>query len=138
MPTNYKTNQIMYWGAEKVTDHNRAPLAESYELIERKMRAVDGTLRKYVRTPKKNWSTSWENLPSHNNLAGSGTVDSGMSGEQMQAFYLSNINKAFTMKLKDGSGAESTYTVMINEFSRDIVKRGAVDLWNASVTLEEV
>lgn len=136
---NYKTNQIMYWGASKVTDHGRSPLSESFEVVERKTRMANGFLRKYVVANKKNWSCSWENVPSENGVAGGmNTVDGGMAGKAMEAFYLANAGKAFTMTLRDGQGNQTPYTVMISDFSKDIVKRGVVDLYSINVTIEEV
>lgn len=136
---NYKTNQIMYWGANKVSDHNRGPLQESFELVERKSRMANGRLRKYFVSQKKNWSVSWENIPSTNSVVnGLKTVDGGMSGKEMEAFYLANAGTSFTMTLRDGQGGTSTYNVMISSFSKDITKRGIVDLYDISVTIEEV
>ena len=131
---NYKTNQIMFWGGTKVSDHNRAPLEVSYERIETKKRMVRGTLRKYVVTQKRTFSTSWENLPTQVVEV----VDAGMTGPAMEAFNIANKG-AFTMTLRNGLGETEDVTVMISDFSKEIVKRGnTVDLWNVSVQLEEV
>lgn len=135
---SYLENQIMEWGTSKVSDHNRSPLQVENELIERKSRMADGTLRKYIVAVKKRWSCSWEEFPSHNNIPGSGTVDGGMSGTEMLEFYEDNLNKPFIMTLKDGLGSEATYSVMIESFSYDVIKRGTVDLWSVNVSIEEV
>lgn len=138
MQINWKSNVIMYWGPNKISDHGRDPLAETYDVIERKGRMVDGTLRRYVVAQKKNWSTSWTDLPSHNNTAGAGTVDGGWSADQMEAFYRTQSKQPFTLTLRDGMGNQSTYTVILAEFDKQISKRGVVDWCDVSVKLEEV
>jgi hypothetical protein len=131
---NYKTNQIMYWGTSKVTDHNRAPLQVSYEFIERKSRMAKGTLRKYLVAKKRTWSTSWDMLPTFSNEV----VDGGMSATAMETFVKNNTG-AFTLTLRDGQGNQETAKVMVSDFSNEIQKRGTInDFWSVSVTLEEV
>ena len=129
---------IMKWSDIVVTDHNRSPLQESVELIERKARMANGTLRKYVVAKKKTWSCSWDMLPAVNTVAGGmNTVDGGMAGQEMLDFY-NATNGSFTMRLYYGDGTQTLYTVMFNDFTREITKRGMVDLWSVSTSLEEV
>lgn len=133
----WKDNVIMRWDAEKISDHNRSPLAIDVQRIERSARMVDGTMRKYVVGQKRTFSCSWENLPSVSNVT-SGPVDAGLSGTEMQQFSDSS-DTPFTLTLADGQTNEETFLVYLQEFSYEIVKRGAtVDLWNVNVTLEEV
>lgn len=141
----WKDNPIMFWwdataGAyKKVTDHNRSPLSVTFESIERKQRMANGTMRKYVVARKRSWSCSWEMVPSTNSQpTGLQTVDGGMAGEDIEAFYKANTG-AFNMQLHDGDGGIETVLVMISDFSKEIEKRGPrVDLWNIDITLEEV
>lgn len=134
---SWKDNAIMRWDSEKISDHNRSPLAIEVNRIERSSRMVDGTMRKYVVSQKRTFSCSWENLPSVN-AGSSGPVDLGLSGTEMQAFSDSSDNP-FTLTLSDGQTNEETFLVYLQEFSYEIVKRGAtVDLWNVTVSLEEV
>lgn len=135
------TNTIMYWHNgttfQRVSDHNRGPLAFDWERIERKQRMADGTLRRHTVTKKRTWSTSWEMLPS-TNAAGMTTADGGMSGSDMESF-MDNADGQFQMQLRTGAGSITTVTVMISEFTKEVVKRGPnTDLWNVSVVLEEV
>lgn len=151
----------MYWADadgnfHKITDHGRAPLSESYERIERKSRMADGTLRRYTVSKKRNWSTSWSNLPSTNESLGMKTVDGGWSGKEMENYYHEQ-DGAFLMVLRNGSAITKAMPVitsntvfpyqdddfyiarvMLSDFTKDVVKRGASDLWEVSVTLEEV
>lgn len=158
---SWKDNAIMFWADssgvfQKISDHGRSPLSESYERIETKTRMADGTLRRYTVNKKRNWSTSWSNLPSNNGPLGMSTVDGGWSGKQMEDYY-QDQDGAFLMILRNGSARGKTAPVitsntvipyededfyvarvMFSEFSKEVVKRGASDLWEVSVTLEEV
>lgn len=150
---SWKENSIMFWELEgdllKVTDHNRSPLAEDIERIENKRRMADGTLRRYSVAKKRTWSCSWDMLPSTNNITGGlKTADGGLAGEDIERIH-DRINYPFKMVLRRGSAKgqivpaasnENFYivNVMISDFSKEVVKRGRVDLWNVSITLEEV
>lgn len=136
-------NAIMFWhdGTQyrKITDHNRSPLSVSFERIGKDQRMVDGTLRRHSVAKKRSWSTSWEDLPSKTGVVGYlTTVDGGYAGDQIEAFHNAN-DGAFTMQLRKGDGTVEVATVMITDFSKEVVKRGpGIDLWNLSITLEEV
>ncbi len=153
---DWKSNAIMEWSGTKVTDHGRQPLTMVTERIGTDKRMVDGTLRRQHISNKRTWTVNWENLPSRNDVTNAmETVDGGMSGTDIETFYQSNSG-SFRMVLRRGSAidivspnpAESALPyentnfyvvrVMITEFTKDVVKRGKIDLWNVSVTLEEV
>lgn len=151
----WKENAIMYWSLDavtwnKITDHNRGPLSISYERIERKGRMVDSTLRRYTVAKKRTFSTDWTLVPSVRDSVYAGktaltTVDGGWAGGDIKTFHDAN-DGAFWVKLRKGTDEAKDITdgtieivrVMITDFSYDIDKRGPVDLWNASITLEEV
>lgn len=152
----WKENAIMYWSGDngstwnKITDHNREPLAITWERIERKNRMADGTLRRYTVAKKRTFSTSWTLLPHLRNSTylgrvGMTTVDDGWSGQEMETFFNNNDGR-FLMKLRKGideakaitDGTIEVVPVMISDFSRDVEKRGTVDLWTINLTLEEV
>lgn len=157
---SWKDNAIMYWADEdgnlqKISDHGRSALSESYERFENSNRMHDGTLRKYVVGKKRTWSASWATLPSRNDSVGMKTVDGGWSGRQMEEYYR-NQDDSFVMVLRNGSAInkfmpdistisipyedEDFYVVrvMFSEFSKDTIKRGPSDWLDISVTLEEV
>ena len=48
----------------KLTDHNREPIDQSYDVIEKSDRMADGTMRKYVVAKKKVLHVSWKEIPS--------------------------------------------------------------------------
>ena len=144
---SWKTNPIMEWwddrlaepGWVKISDHNRGPLSIDVERIENKQRTVGGTLRRYVVTKKRNFSTSWDNIPSKKVAM----LANGEAGEWMEDFH-NDHDGAFKIRLREGSDINSEtgieeVTVMISDFSKEVIKRGAnTDLWTLSLTLEEV
>lgn len=151
---SWKENALLYWDVEgslkKVTDHNRSALSEEIERIENKKRMADGTLRRYSVAKKRTWSCSWDMLPSTNDIAGGmTTADGGLAGEDIERIH-NTVNTPFRMVLRRGSAKgiatvpavsdDNFYivNVMISDYSKEVVKRGKVDLWKISITLEEV
>lgn len=158
---DWTTNSIMFWQDSggtyrKVTDHNRSELSESVERLENKQRMADGTLRRYSVSKKRTWSCDWSMLPSTNSVTnGLTTADGGWAGEDIENFH--NITDgSFRMILRRGSASGKTapnpadtalpyrdsdfyiVKVMIVDFTKSVVKRGTVDLWDISISLEEV
>ncbi len=157
----WTTNSIMSWRnaagtVVRLSDHNRSPLSEDYERIETLTRMADGTLRRYSVAKKRTWTVSWELLPSSNSISGGmKTADLGMAGEDIEAWHKST-DGAFRMILRRGSAKDITTpnpaegllpyedanfyicNVMITQFDKSVAKRGRVDLWDCSVTLEEI
>jgi hypothetical protein len=152
---SWQNNAIMYWSTDQTTwnmisDHNRDTLQISVDRIENSNRMANGTLRRYTVAKKREFSTTWSNIPGKRNATYNGktaltTVDGGWAGEDILAFH-NSTDGAFYMKLRKGADDAKAITdgtleivqVMITSFSHDIVKRGAVDLWNIDITLEEV
>lgn len=137
-------NAIMFWhdgvAYRRITDHNRSSLVQDYERIERKQRMADGTLRRHTVVKKRTWSTSWDNLPRTNTPGAGGmtTADGGWSASQIEDFH-DLQDGAFSMQLRHGDATIETVNVMISDYSREVAKRGPnQDLWNISITLEEV
>lgn len=139
----WKDNSAMFWNDgttfRKITDHNRSPLNVSVERIEKKQRMVNGTLRRYTVAKKRSWAVSWDMLPSKTGVAGAlSTADGGWAGSDIETFH-NTTNGEFQMQLRQGNGTVETVTVMITDFSKEVVKRGpGIDFWNLSLTLEEV
>lgn len=152
----WQDNTIMLWAGNEITDHGRQPLSMNTERIGFDKRMADGTLRRQHVGVKRSWQVTWNDIPSTNTVANSyKTVDGGWSGEQIEDFYYTTPGK-FRLVLKRGSAinlstpnpAESALpyvdqnfyicNVMLTEFSKEVRKRGKVDFWNLTVTLEEV
>lgn len=125
----------------KISDHGRSPLNIRVERIENKQRMANGTLRRYVVTKKRSYSTSWDNIPDE-------AVDflaNGQPGKWMEQFH-DEVNGEFRMRLRAGSDQAvatgdltTEVKVMLTDFSKEVTKRGtAFDLWNIDITLEEV
>jgi len=157
MAADWTANAIMSWNGNMITDHGRQSLSESVERIGTDKRMADGTLRRQFIGLKRTWQAQWDNLPSTNRIAtGYKTADGNWSGEQIESFYRTTSG-VFRLVLRRGSakgkavpaGASTpgvpysdndfyAVDVMFTDFSKETVKRGTVDLWNMSVTMEEV
>lgn len=133
MSMTFVRPRLMQWNSNDITDHNRTELEISNERIERSARMADGTLRTFVVADKRTFTTSWDMLPKKTEQ----TVDGFWGGEAMEDFFYSTPGE-FTLDIWDGDDEQYTYTVMFTDFSKTIVKRGSVDFWTVSVTLEEV
>lgn len=158
---SWKTNAIMTWYKDStehmITDHGRTELSMNTERIGTDRRMSNGTLRRFLVGNKRSWNTTWSNIPSVNSVAtGMKTADGGLSGSEIEDFYDTTPGK-FRLILRNGSASgvitppaaltlgpayedDNFYAVdvMITEFSRDVVSRGVVDLWNITISLEEV
>lgn len=152
----WKDNAVMTWNGNKVTDHGRQPLNQSTERIGTDKRMADGTLRRQHVGVKRSWTVTWDNLPSTNSVPnGFKTADGGMAGEDIEEFYFNTPGK-FRLILRRGSAIDLPVpvvteaqlpfendnfyivNVMFTDLSKEVRKRGRVDLWGMSVALQEV
>ena len=122
---------ILAFDGNALTEHNRGNLNVDIDRIESAERMANGSMRKYVIADKKRWSVSWDGCPSD----ASKTVDGKWGGIEIHNFY-NTVPGVFVLTIKSRNTTE-TYNAFISEFSYDVVKRGVVDLWNISLTVEE-
>lgn len=145
---SWTVNSVMEWSSDagttwfKISDHGREPLSIQVNRIENMMRMADGTMRRYVIAKKHTFSTSWSMLPDKATTQ----LANGQTGAWMENFH-NTTDGSFLMRLRAGSdrdtvftGVQGTiYTVMITDFSKEIVKRTMpFDQWSLTITLEEV
>lgn len=139
---------------QKLTDHNRDPIAVSTELIESQARMANGKMRKYVVSKKDTISVSWTYVPSKT----SETVDSNYGAAWLESFYKSNAGIPIYLKVVSSeldpdaaigslpAGTFATaqtgskvYTVFMNNFSKLVINRTKVsDYVNMSIDFTEV
>jgi hypothetical protein len=125
--------RLMRWNGNAITDHNRGQLNVDVERIEKKQRMANGTMRKYIVADKRTFGVQWSMLPKLTTQ----TVDGFWGGEAIEEFY-NTVVGPFSLEITDGDGEVYTYTVMFADFSKNVMKRGSVDFWEISVSLEEV
>lgn len=146
--TFWESNSEIDWA--KLSEHNRQPLSLDHNRIEKSQRMSNGTLRKFFIADKKNFSTSWEMLPSRSTL----TVDGGYGAVDLQEFYSSVGANTFNIKIVYGQKGESPsitnreeyYNVSFTSCSFSVVKRNvkgkttdaAQEFWSASISMEQV
>jgi hypothetical protein len=148
-----------------LSDHNRSPIDLSSERIEQRERMINGRMRSYHIADKRSISVSWDMLPSRRfsedpkfNTDGRTTianfdpyqdqftVDGGAGGVDILNWYDNHTGSFFVFLSYDSKdyGSLTEYTevieMYITDFSHSVQKRGATnhDMWNISVTLEEV
>ncbi len=129
-----------------ITDHSRSELDISYDEVGNTDRSAMGTMRGYVITRKRTFSTSWEMVPAHYSL----TVDGGWSGHELLTFYNTLSNAACTLFVYNrdlattAASPQHTVNVRFKDFSYTVVKRNVVhggsktDYWNFDVSWEEI
>lgn len=132
-PRTFAKPQLMTWGNNKITDHNRSELGVSVERIEEATRMANGLLRKYIVADKRSFSVSWDDLPQSKDF----TVDGFWGKNEIENWY-NTVPGDFQLKLFYGDGTTAVYVVMMTKFSADLSKRGTYDFWNVNVELTEV
>jgi hypothetical protein len=150
-----------------LSDHNRGDMSFSPQRIEQRQRTINGRMRSYHIADKLQISVSWTNLPSRSHAtnpdfsyqvgtstAEEYTADGGAGGGELLDWY-ENHKGSFWMflgydKYKNFQTDENPYShlgqynqiieVYFSDFNYSVVKRGGSnhDLWNISVSLEEV
>lgn len=133
----------------RVSEHNRSEFSISPIRIEQQTRMANGYMRKYFTAEKKQFSLSWDMLPSYRNE----TVDGAWGAEDLKYFYESSAGRgSFRIRinptvltpatyLEDSSSQlldDYTYTVVFTSCNFTVAKRGIQPYWNVSMTLEEV
>jgi uncharacterized protein YgiM (DUF1202 family) len=126
----------------KLTDHNRAEITITPELIQNESRMANGTLKKYVVAQKDKISTSWSFVPSKT----SECVDGNKSAAWLESFYKANVGIPIYIKVivseittgtargsvpddfyfKSAQEGSKEYTVFISNFSKRVLKRTKV------------
>ena len=149
-----------------LSDHNRGDMQFNTQRIEQRQRTINGRMRSYHIADKLTMSVSWNMLPSRGysglpnfNSAGVSpsegstteyTADGGAGGVELLDWYETHQGPFFMYlaydkytNLEDYAGLNKynqIIEVYFADFNYSVVKRGATnhDLWNISVTLEEV
>lgn len=151
-----------------LSDDNRSPIDIKTERIEQRKRMVNGRMRSYHIADKLIISTSWNMLPSRSfsqlpdfdstgvqtSIAAKHTTDGGAGGEDLLNWYETHTGPFWVFLAYDKKHAfgsdDASYNhltqynqvveMYISDFNYSIQKRGATnfDMWDVSVTLEEV
>lgn len=131
-----------------ISEHNRQPVSIGFNRIEKTQRMSNGSMRKYFIADKKVFSMSWAMLPSFSTM----TIDGGYGALDLKSFYEgSNGKGTFKLKIKyhgdshiEGTGEiEVFFTAASFEMQKRNLKNTGSEsvsqqLWNVSITLEEV
>jgi hypothetical protein len=148
-----------------LSDHNRGPIEVKVTRIEKRERMVNGRMRSYHIADKLSINLSWTMIPSRAfssspefNPSGYSpspdqyTADGGAGGSELLNWYENNTGSFWVYLSYDKPqnfssneyGRLSQYSHVVEmffaDFSYSVQKRGGSnhDLWNVSLTLEEV
>jgi hypothetical protein len=134
----------------KLSEHNRQPLSIGQNRIQKVTRMSNGTLRKFFIADKREFSTSWNMLPSFSNM----TVDAGYGAVDLKSYFESAKGQGvFKIKIVYGKNQttpfadrEEMFTVSFTSCSFEVIKRNvknlsadpAQEFWNVSIAMEQV
>lgn len=148
-----------------LSDHNRGPIEAKITRIEKRERMVNGRMRSYHIADKLSITLSWSMIPSRSFSASPEfdetgtkqygeqyTADGGAGGAELLDWYENNTGSFWVYLSYDKPDNFSSnkysrlseYSQVIEmffaDFSYSVQKRGGSnhDLWNVSLTLEEV
>ena len=134
----------------KLSEHNRQPMSISQNRIQKVTRMSNGTLRKFFIADKREFSTSWNMLPSFSNM----TVDAGYGAVDLKSYFEGTKGQGvFKLKIVYGKNQttpfadrEEIFTVSFTSCSFEVIKRNVKDsssdpaqeFWNVSIAMEQV
>jgi hypothetical protein len=134
-----------------VSDNNRSELAVSFERIEYKQRMINGTMRSYHVADKKNFSTSWDKMPSRKTQVteyDATARNKFAGGQEMLKWYEDHTGDFWMLLVYDVDSTVATgdikkniekVNVFFENFSYNVVERGFdLDLWDIDLSLVEV
>ena len=103
-----------------ISDNNRAELAVSFERIEYKQRMINGTMRSYHVADKKNFSTSWDKLPSRKTQVTEYSASSNFAGgQEMLKWYEDHTGDFWMLLVYDVDS-----TVAATDIKKNVEKGG--------------
>jgi len=134
----------------KLSEHNRQPMSIGQNRIHKVTRMGNGTLRKFFIADKREFSTSWNMLPSFSNM----TVDAGYGALDLKSYFEGTKGQGvFKLKIVYGKNQttpfadrEEIFTVSFTSCSFEVIKRNvknlsadpAQEFWNVSIAMEQV
>jgi|GEM_PF-1437631 hypothetical protein len=134
----------------KLSEHNRQPMSINQNRFQKVTRMSNGTLRKFFIADKREFSTSWEMLPSFSNM----TVDAGYGAIDLKSYFEGTKGQGvFKLKIVYGKNQttpfadrEEIFTVSFTSCSFEVIKRNVKDsssdpaqeFWNVSIAMEQV
>lgn len=120
-----------------LSEHARSSFDEPREFIKSDARTVTGTMRRYHIANKRKFSFSWARLPGLD----SQTLDGFAGRNSLRDLVDTYFGQAIVMTFKevDPSNVElnTTLNVFIDDYSEQLEKRWASQLWNISISLVE-
>jgi hypothetical protein len=120
MPLNMRFPNLVTLGGVELTDESRTPLQEERDERSIIVDLASGRKKKFVQGVRRRWTISWENVAAN----ASETVDGKGGRDEMRS--LSEGAGFITFVLDDGRNTQETYTVMLENYSEEVLTRRGV------------
>lgn len=132
----------VYFGTNKLSEHNRAPISFGNIRIEKRERMSNGSMRKLHTADKKTIDLSWSSIPSYSTM----TLDNGYGALDLRNFYETTGTGEVTVNIYYSSTRTESITMVFTGFNCTLSKRNvkaktsdsAQELWDISCSLEQV
>lgn len=132
LPLTFQKVNLVELGTTELTDHTRGPLGIEYEEIRVENRLAGGKMRRYSVGYKRRFSLSWEYLPGPD----AATVDGKAGRDTLQALVVANTS-TLTFNYRDANDDDVSFTVFIDSYSEELLKRYDNQLWAVTLSLVE-
>lgn len=119
----------------ELTDQGRT-LSESREERAVSVQLANGKIKKYVMGEKHRWSVSWTWLPNASSL----TYDGKAARDTIRPLAYTGNTYSFTIKSTVGENPLASYTVFIESYEEEVVRRDTINnefYYNVSIELME-
>lgn len=126
--------QVIGTATYTLSDHDRSPLGETYEVIENSRRTARGVRRKYHIAQKRVYTLEWTRLPGTDAI----TVDGFAGADSLATMFTTEIDTV-TLRIKNRGGTNKDVQVQIIEFEKEYLYRYSDDhYYNVTIKFEEV
>lgn len=127
---------LIVLGGIALSEHNRSSLAIPHQPVKTDKRLANGGMRRYFVANKLTFSFSWEKLPALDEQ----TVDGKAARNSIRNLWLANpgeIVMTYKEVNNNNNQISSQYTVFIDTYQDELLKRLSYQQWNVQMTLIE-
>lgn len=117
MPLNMRYPNLVKLDNVDLTDESRVPLQEEREERSIIVDLASGKKKKFVQGVRRRWTMTWENVAAN----ASETVDGKAGRDEMRSIAEGAAFIPFV--LQDGRNTAENYTVMVENYSEEVLQR---------------
>jgi hypothetical protein len=119
----------------QLTDQGRSPIVVNREERSTTVDLANGTKKKYIRSIKHKFATSWKYLPDDSTC----TID-GYAARVEMYNLLGESKDSHTLRFFHRNGEYNEYTVFVDAYSETLTRRDpntGIFIWELSLSFEE-